>query len=636
MATAPRVLELLAPARDAATAMAAINHGADAVYMGAPAFGARAAATNSVDDIAAVAEYAHRFGARVYVTVNTIVYEHELKEVEALVRSLWRAGADALIVQDMALLQLDLPPIELHASTQTDARSPEKVEMLARAGFSQIVVPREFSLDEIAAASGAAATVGAKIETFVHGALCVSYSGDCHAGAVLAGRSANRGECPQICRLSFTLTDRTGRPVDVPDGQPSTRHWLSLADMNRIDSLAAMAEAGVSSFKIEGRLKNVSYVKNVVSAYSKALDEVVASSDGRYRRSSFGRTDYNFIPSLAGAFNRGFTGYFLTGKDADIRQITSWKTPKWTGIAVGTVASANGSRIGLRLDDNVVLANGDGLGYFNSKGGFDGVRVNRVEGSTIFLPPGSAPHIKPGTKIYRNSDSVRENLLSRSDTANRSIGVNIVLRRLSEGRIVADAHDERGGKASVASVNAFSDIARGDASASRADIFGRLGNTVYRLESLDDRVGDVFIPAKELTDLRRRLMAALDADFALVRAVGRRSQSTLPSDAFAGMKFDYHANVANRLARRFYAAHGAETVDEALETSMASGEKRIMTTRYCLRRSLGCCLKTSDGNRLPDKLFLDAPIGRLRLEFDCRNCNMKIYANPKYIPNGKN
>lgn len=635
MKDCPTTLELLAPARDADTAIAAITHGADAVYIGADAFGARAAAGNSVDDIKRISDFAHIYGAKVYVTVNTIIYENELRQVEDMIWSLWKAGADALIVQDLALLGLDLPPIELHASTQTDARTPGKVGLLAQAGFSQIVVPREFSLEQIRVAADAALESCSRIEAFVHGALCVSYSGDCHAGAVLAGRSANRGECPQVCRLSFTLTDHDGKAIAPPDGKSATRHWLSLADMNRLDKLGDMADAGVSSFKIEGRLKNVSYVKNVVAAYSRALDELVASSGGRYVRSSFGRVVHNFKPELDKSFYRGFTGYFITPGKQDTETITSWDTPKWVGTPVATVTGSRGNALCFSPIKGATLSNGDGLGYFTSKGEFAGFRANRVDGNLIFPLSEKKLSIQAGTKLYRNNDTRREALMARSDTASRTLPVNFTLRQVADGRVAIDAADCRGCRVSVVSDTAFTDKAKSPQAASRHGIMHRLGDTAYSLGKLDDRIGDVFMPSKDLTSLRRKAIDALDADWNMVRPRPMRKKPTLPPQAMQGIVLDSHANVANSLAKKFLTDHGARVARMAVEVEPGEGEQRVMTTRYCLRRSLGCCLKTPGADRLPRRLYLDAPIGRLRLEFDCANCNMKIYTNPKYSDSWK-
>ncbi len=618
-----RLLELLSPARDADTAIAAIDHGADAVYIGADAFGARASACNSVDDIARVVEYAHPFGVKVYVTLNTILYDSELAEATSLVRSLYDIGVDALIVQDMGLLGLDLPPIDLHASTQTDARTPDKIKFLARIGFSQIVLPREFSLEEIRAASVAAAP--AATEVFVHGALCVCYSGDCHAGAILAGRSANRGECPQICRLPFRLTDGNGRDVRLPDGMPAERHWLSTADMNRIDYRGDLADAGATSFKIEGRLKPAAYVKNVTAAYSMALDRLVAHSCGRYARASYGKVDVRFEPDPAKSFNRGFTPYFLT--PAHTRDISSWQSPKWTGIPVGYTLGRKGG--GLRIKASCDLHNGDGLGYFDENGRFTGFRVNRVDGDMIYLAPGAKTPAAPGVTLYRNNDTAYETMMAGQDTASRSIGVAFVLRSDRCGRIILEASDERGCEAAVCSAEPYTDTARSEQAQQRLGIMERLGNTIYRLEKLDDRLGKTFIPSKALAALRRQVLDELDRSWRIRYSPRCRKPTDIPADILKGFTATYHDNIANSEAERFYTSHGAGIKEHAVEIDTPHGEVRVMTTRYCLRRSLGACLRGSYADKLPDKLMLKAPIGTLRLEFDCDNCRMQIYTeNP--------
>lgn len=623
--TQPQPLQLLAPARDADTAIAAIAHGADAVYIGAPAFGARSAATNTVDDIRRVVEAARPFGVKVFVTLNTILLDSELPEARALITELWEVGVDALIVQDPALLAADLPPIDLHASTQWNSDSVEKIEMLSRAGFSQIVVPREFSLEKIRQAKDA---VGdrAELEVFVHGALCVSYSGGCHAGQVLAGRSANRGRCPQVCRYEFTLTDEAGHPVTrLPDGGSATRHWLSLADMNRLDALQELAEAGASSFKIEGRLKPIAYVKNVTAAYSRELDRIVAASDGRFCRASFGQVATTFNPNPARSFNRGFTRYFL--RPADRRGLTSWATPKWVGPKVATVASARG--LCLTVKTNTELHNGDGLAWFDENGAFQGFRVNRVENGHIFAAPGSAVPTRPGTVLHRNNDIAFESLMARDDTARRTIAVDFTLRQATDGRLAIDAADCRGCRITVTSPEPFTSKARSPQQAARLSVMQRLGDTIYSAADVDDRLGDIFVPASALTALRRAAIDALDRAWRITRPTRRLRDlsADVAPDEFAGRRLDYHANVANDVARRFYTDHGAASVDPALEAlpKTPNADIHVMTTDYCLRRELGACLKTNAARQLPEKLFLSSSAGRLRLDFDCANCRMKIY-----------
>ena len=621
-----QTLELLAPARDAATAIAAIQHGADAVYIGAPAFGARASAGNSIEEIATVTAAARPYGVRVYVTVNTILYDAELQQVAQMIHELWRVGVDALIVQDPALLTMDIPPIELHASTQWDSRSPQKIARLAQAGFAQIVVPREFSLEQIAEAAEAAQ--GAAIEAFVHGALCVSYSGDCHAGQVLANRSANRGQCPQICRLKYTLADGAGHPLqNLPDGQGAERHWLSLADMNRLDYLQQMAEAGVSSFKIEGRLKPISYVKTVTAAYSKALDELVARYPDRYRRSSYGRTQVNFKADLKAAFNRGFTPYFLTAQ-AD-KAITSWSTPKFVGPQVAVVEAVEPRR--LRVKASVQLHNGDGLGWFDPQRGFTGFRVNRVDGQWVYPAPGGDVPVRRGTPLYRNSHAEREAMLQRNDTAQRTVAVDFTLRQTADGRLALDVSDERGCRATATTALAFTDQARSPQTVQRRELLGKLGNTHYRLQALDDRLGGLFVPSSALAALRRDALQLLENVWDISRRRPHRRPCQLPADALAGLTTTYHDNLANAAARQFYADHGATVAESAIEVEPQQGRVRVMTTRYCLRRSLGVCLKTPGANRLPKSVLkLLAPIGTLELEFDCKNCQMKIYTSNRF------
>jgi len=621
MANKPQSLELLSPARDAETALAAIACGADAIYIGGPAFGARAAAGNSIADIARVVKTAHRFGVRVYVTLNTIIYEHELNEVKRIVYELYDAGVDAIIVQDMSLLELDLPPVDLHASTQTDARTIEKISRLSEAGFSQIVLPREFTLDQIRKAAEAASE--SDIEVFVHGALCVSYSGDCHAGAVLAGRSANRGECPQICRLKFTLTDSDGKPIEnLPDNGPATRHWLSLRDQCQIDNLLPLAEAGARSFKIEGRLKPVSYVKNITAAYSDALDTLVKRSNGRYCRASFGQVEKSFAPAPQKSFNRSFSQGFI---DGPVPAMISGFTPKFAGEPVGTVIEVRNGVLRLKLTSP--LNNGDGLTYFNSTHELIGFRVNRADNDMIHPAPGTKTLPPTGTILFRNLDAEFESTLARPDAARRTIGIRIFLRHLPDGRVVVEVTDERGNAVSVTTETSFCDTARTPQQTTRRDLMSRLGDTIYRLDSLSDNLGDLFMPSKILAALRRKALDSLDAAWRIRYTSRQRRHDRLAPDALAGLTTTYHDNIANSLAEKFYRDHGADVAEKAIETRPRQGEVRIMTTRYCLRREIGACLCRDKDNNIQARLLLETPAGRLRLEFDCKNCQMKIYHN---------
>lgn len=606
----PIKIELLAPARDGAVAVEAIRHGADAVYIGAESFGARAAAGNSTDDIARVVEYAHRFDARVYVTVNTIVYDSELKVVERLVRRLYTAGVDAVIVQDMALLRMDIPPIALHASTQCDTRTPARARFLQDVGFSQIVLPRELSLREIEAVKRA---VDVPLEAFVHGALCVSYSGDCHASAVLRGRSANRGECAQICRLPYDLYDGADKCVE------RGRHLLSLRDLNLSDRLEAMLDAGVSSLKIEGRLKDVGYVKNIVAHYRRALDDIFARSGGRYCALSSGEVRLGFDPSPSKSFNRGFTRYFLDGP----RQggMASIYTPKSQGERVGVVSSVRGGVIEARLD--VELANGDGLACFTPGKSLQGFRLNRVDGSRLY-PAGSVA-LSPGTVLYRNSDKAFDDILARP-SATRTIGVSMRLGVVGSDRLALEVTDVRGNEVTVVRDVGVIAPARSGQNEARRRVLSKLGGTDYELSELVDEVGDRFIAAGVLAALRREAVGLLDA----AQAVRYRRELRRPECGGAvfpdGPELSYHENVSNALARRFYEEHGASLVCPAIEVEpprRVSG-LTVMTTRYCLRRELGACLREDGAARLAGPLRLESGDIALGLEFDCRNCRMHV------------
>jgi putative protease len=607
----PTPLELLAPARNADIAIEAIKHGADAIYIGAPAFGARAAATNSIDDIKRAVDFAHPFGVKIYVTLNTILYDNELDEVQQIVNQLYHIGVDGLIVQDMAYLKLDLPPIALHSSTQCDTRTPDKAQRLEQSGFSQIVLARELSLEEIRQIR---AVTTVPLEGFVHGALCVSYSGNCQASQLATGRSANRGECAQMCRLAYDLTGKTGKVIK--QGQ----HLLSLRDMNRINRLADLADAGIQSFKIEGRLKDVNYVKNIVAAYRIALDRVIEQSEGRYCRASVGRSEFTFTPEPDKSFNRGFTEYFLNGRPTPGVRMGNHATPKWVGTEIGTVLTASLQVITARL--NTTLANGDGIGYFDKQGQFTGFRLNKVDGRKLF--PASPVDIEPGTTLYRNNDKQWEDMM-QGKTATRTIAVNFTLRNIDSKRIALDADDERGNHITATIGSDFAE-ANTPQEANRQRNLAKLGATIYRLDNLTDLLGNRFVAASVITELRRRATDLLDSAQRATYKYDRRRKSQLADNAFDGLTLTYHDNVSNRMAFDFYKSHGAKIKEKAIEVDAPSRYKDVvvMTTRYCLRRELGACLKTPQAAQLPTDLQLRAPAGIFRLEFDCRNCEMHV------------
>lgn len=605
----PALIELLAPARDADIAIAAIDHGADAVYMGASHHGARADACNTLDDVRRACDYAHRFGGRIYATVNTLVYDDELMEVERLVHELYRIGVDALIVQDLGLLRLDLPPIALHASTQCDLRTPEKARFLESLGFSQLVMARELTLDEIRAIRQVTTV---PLEAFVHGALCVSYSGRCAISQVLKGRSANRGECAQLCRLPYDLVDGKGRVL------VEGKHLLSLRDMSRHDRLEQMMAAGVSSFKIEGRLKDVGYVKNVVAYYRHAIDQVIARQPERYRRSSFGKVDLTFEPSLEKSFNRGFTRYFLDERHPkDGTAMASVDTPKSQGEYLGRVVRCIGNT--LTIDTRATLANGDGLSYFDTQGEFTGTRVNRaLGGGTVLLRERAA--IPRGTAIYRTGNKAFDDKLNKP-SANRSIAVDATLR-YTGGMLTLTLADERGNRVTHA-IECDLQAADKPQEARQTAELAKMGGTIYRLD--DAQVaGNVFIPASLLSRLRRETVELLDRAHLITRPVDKRRTEDKNSSC-PTTKLEPADNVANHLAEQLYRDHGVIDIVPALEAgATVTASTPLMHTRYCIRRQLGACLKGKNANVLPRDLFLKTGGTLLKVTCDCRRCEMTI------------
>ena len=611
MKSAGRKIELLAPARDADVAIEAIRHGADAVYMGANQFGARAQAGNDVSDIRRVWDYAHQFDARVYATVNTIVYDHELRQVERLVHDLCRAGVDALIVQDMALLRLDLPPIALHASTQCDLRTPEKARFLEALGFSQLVMARELSLGEIAAIRQA---VKVPLEAFVHGALCVCYSGRCQASQAIMGRSANRGECAQVCRLPFDLEDEQGRKL------MSGKHLLSLRDMNQSGHLEQMLDAGVSSFKIEGRLKDVGYVKNVVAYYRRAIDAILDAHPDRYSRASVGQSTYTFEPCLERSFNRSFTSYFIEGHPAPTTlKMASIDTPKSQGEYLGKVQSVNG-RV-LRIESDRVVANGDGLSFIGASGAFTGMRVNEVHGRDVVL--NQPVSIARGTKIYRTFDKMMNDVLSRP-SAQRRIALDATLDIVGD-QLRLSLADERGNRVTHA-VNATAlELARTSQEGRQRTELGKLGDTIYTLR--EARVeGDRFIPASLLAQLRREAIKWLDRAQQVSYATDRRRPEQKDAPCFAA-KLVSADNVANHLAEKLYREHGVTAIEPALEVMPSETPlkgREVMVTRYCIRRELGACRRDPKAIAMPAHLYLRYGSTLLQVDCDCAACQMHI------------
>ena len=604
-----RTIELLAPAKNLECGIEAIKHGADAVYIGAGRFGARQAAGNSVDDITELARFAHFYGARVYVTVNTILKDSELADAEKLIWQLYEAGADALLIQDMAVLRMKLPPIALHASTQCDVRSADKVRFLAGCGFTRVVLARELSIDEIRSIHEACPDV--ELECFVHGALCVSYSGQCYASQYCFGRSANRGECAQFCRLKFDLTDSDDNVII------KGKHLLSLRDMNRMDSLEELMDAGVCSFKIEGRLKDVQYVKNVTAAYSQAIDKVLVRRH-EFVRASSGHSVAHFTPDVSRSFNRGLTDYFLHGRTDDIY---SFGTPKSIGEKMGPVKEVG--RGWLKVSGFKAFHNGDGLCFFNRQGELEGYRVNRVEGNRVFLFLDSIdmPSIAPGTELYRNYDIEFEKVLSR-ESATRKIGVDILFREIQSGYEVVMT-DEDGYKA-----RAVTEWKKENARTPQEDNIrtqlSKLGGTRFDATDVEIQMeGERFIPSSLLSDLRRQATEKLESQ--RVESYSRPLAGTPSTPQYPVNELSYLGNVMNAQARTFYQDHGVKTVDDAFEKSQPDSAT-VMFCRHCIKYALGICTKNRKRDlKIQEPLFLTSQDGRqFRLKFDCSRCQMEI------------
>jgi len=607
-----RKLELLAPAKNLECGIAAIDHGADAVYIGAMQFGARAAAGNSVDDIRQLCQYAHRFGARVYVTVNTIIYDSELEQTRQLLQQLSEASVDAILVQDMGLVsmvhdQCSMFNVQcsLHASTQTDNRTAEKVKWLKSLGFSRVVLARELSVAEIADIHREVPDM--ELEVFVHGALCVSYSGLCYASQHCFGRSANRGECAQFCRMKFDLLDADGRELE------HQRHLLSLRDLNQSDHLEELAEAGATSFKIEGRLKDLGYVKNVTAAYSERLNQLIRRHPDRYERASRGHVSYTFKPDLQKTFNRGYTTYFLHGRQPNI---ASFDTPKAMGEYVGTVKELRGHSF--NVAGTASFSNGDGLCFVDDERQLQGFRVNRVEGNRLFplkMPAG----LRPGLRLYRNNDQEMERVLSRP-SAERKIPVTMSLQATPNGFSLT-----------VEGVTVSIDAPHQQAEKPQRENIIRqltkLGGTPYECSDVllpDDF--NYFIPSSQLAALRREAVSQLETH-SLQEANPQFARSKPYVYSEQTYRFPYLYNVANKAARHFYEQQGIEPLTDAFELSEPQ-DAMLMQCRHCIRYALGYCVK--HGGQRPqwkEPLYLRLGNGqRFRLEFDCNHCQMNVYA----------
>ena len=626
-------LELLAPARDADIGIAAIDHGADAVYIGGPDFGARANAGNTVADIERLCRHAHRYNARIFVTLNTILRDDELEPARRLIWQLHEAGADALIVQDMGLLELDLPPLQLHASTQTDIRTPEKARFLQDVGFSQMVLARELDLKQIRAI--AAEVKQATLEFFIHGALCVAYSGQCFISHAHTGRSANRGNCSQECRLPYTVTDAAGHVM------AHDKHVLSLKDNNQSANLRALVDAGIRSFKIEGRYKDLGYVKNVTAHYRQLFDAII-DGDRALQRSSSGRTVHFFQPEPEQNFNRSATDYFVNGRQDDIGAFDS---PKHAGMPLGEVLRVGADHFDVLTHHSAgPLHNGDGLTWWDLQGELNGVPINVAK--PLADPHGQADahrwrlwpneplaglkDLRKGTTLFRNRDMAWDRQLAQK-SADRRIACDLRLDE-TEGGLLLTATDEDGHSAqSEMAINLQPPKDAARAEQALHDGLAKLGTTIFEARSIELAVSQAwFVPAGALNQLRRDAMAALEAQRAAQRQRLPRAQPVQPPAPYPDDALSYLANVYNQRAHDFYARHGVKVIAAAYESHQELGEASLMITKHCVRFSLSLCPKQAkgvtgvQGTIRAEPLTLHYGSDTLQLRFDCKPCEMHV------------
>lgn len=632
-------LELLAPARDADIGIEAINHGADAVYIGGPDFGARVSASNSVQDIERLARHAHRFGSRIFVTHNTILRDDELEAARRMAWDVYHAGADVLIIQDMGLLELDLPPIQLHASTQTDIRTVEKAKFLQDVGFSQMVLARELTLQQIREIHDALDPQRAKVEFFIHGALCVAYSGQCYISHAHTGRSANRGDCSQACRLPYHVVDSQGRFV------AHDKHVLSMKDNNQSENLAALVDAGVRSFKIEGRYKDMGYVKNITAHYRKLFDQLIEEREGSdfpLARASSGRTTFTFTPDPNQNFNREFTDYFVNGRKDDIGAFDSPKNP---GQGIGWVTKVGADWIELELDEaDATLHNGDGLCYFDLQKELVGVAINRAEARgqagawRVFPkdPVAGMKDLRKGTRINRNRDMDWVRTLEKK-SSDRRIGLWASLAETPDGFVLRLTDED--GYVGEASATFDKQPARGDGARALEAVrehLGRFGNTIFTPLDLQVELSQPwFVPPSLVNTLRRDAVAALEAARAAGYQRPQRGTPVEPPVAYPEDTLTYLANAFNHKARDFYAKHGVQVVGAAYESHEEEGEVSLMITKHCVRWSMSLCPKQAKGvvgvkgTIKAEPLQLINGSEKLTLRFDCKPCEMHVVGRMK-------
>ena len=609
-------LELLAPAKNANFGIEAIKHGADAVYIGGPAFGARYGAGNDVADIKRLCDFAHRYRAKVFVALNTILHDDELDGSRQLAWELYEAGADALIIQDMGLLEMDLPPIQLHASTQTDNRNADKVKFLEDVGFSQVVLARECSLNEIIKI---ASQTNVSLEYFVHGALCVAFSGQCYISQAHTGRSANRGECSQACRLPYTLVDDKGKTIT------ENQHLLSMKDNNQTDNMLELARAGVCSFKIEGRLKDLSYVKNITAHYRALLDEIIANNP-EFTRASSGRSTFTFTPQPDKTFNRGYTDYFAGGRQDDIGAFDS---PAFVGELIGEVLEIGDGFFTVNADKP--FNNGDGVCFYNSEGTLIGTRINRADGKTLF-PAEMPEELTEGATLFRNRDQEFERALEK-ESADRRISVTPVLTETDDG-FTLTLTDEDGVTATVNRKNGPKSewqLAQNpeQTMAKLKENLSKFGNTMFVAEPVELKLSQPwFLPVSAINALRREATEQLETARIASHPRPPRALPAANPVPYPQEELTYLGNVFNTKARQFYEKHGVKLIEEAYEAGNEKGMVSLMITRHCLRYSFNLCPKEVKHLK-PDPMTLVNGNEKLILKFDCKACEMHVVGKMK-------
>lgn len=616
-------LELLSPARDTSIAREAILHGADAVYIGGPGFGARHNAGNSLQDLAELVPFAHRYGAKIFVTLNTILHDNELEPARRMIHDLYQVGVDALIVQDMGVLEMDLPPVEIHASTQCDIRSVEKAKFLSDAGFSQIVLARELNLNQIRAIHE---NVDATIEFFIHGALCVAYSGQCNISHAQTGRSANRGDCSQACRLPYTLKDDQGRVVAYE------KHLLSMKDNDQSANLAALVDAGVRSFKIEGRYKDMSYVKNITAYYRQLLDELMEQRTDLVRASA-GKTSHFFIPSPDKTFHRGSTDYFVNERKIDIGAFDS---PKYIGLPVGEVLKVGKDFLDVSVTDT--LTNGDGLNVL-IKRDIVGFRANTVEktGKNQYRVwpnemPETLKNVRPNHPLNRNLDHNWQQALTKT-SSERRVAVDLELGGWEEQLILTLTSED--GVSVTKTLEGQFEVANNPEKAysNLRDGLTKLGQTMYQARKVELNLpAPLFVPNSQLNQLRREAIDELTDARLQQYQRGTRKPVSVPPPVYPDEHLTFLANVYNHKAREFYQRYGVKLIDAAYEAHEEKGEVPVMITKHCLRFAFNLCPKQAKGSvkswkATPMQLVHQDEV--LTLKFDCKPCEMHVIGKMK-------